>query len=443
MRIYLDTNILQYLKNNSNLLQLVKEDKCHNIYCYSEAHVLDLLRDKTNQKESDLKFMSEIVEDNFWSYDKQILFNYITPIEYYNSLDKDYVFSLQEQFNNEPLLKPFKSLYESTPLNFSDIIKANTLPDDFPENLKKVLCEPINMYDFIISFYNFSSELTSEQKKFKELLTYLRNNKLTNDIYKYFGIEGFENGKLIDKEKFKESIVNYCLKDKKEKYRYDLFLSIYNTLEIFGFVPGKPRKQALPNMIDDGRHAFYGLFCDIIVSVDADFINKTRFIYDVFDQKISIFNINEFISWLEISQKQNTLNLTNLIEEVNKDYSIIPELYKAQNDENTCVFYKLPQIYFTYFDLIGFVYSDKFEYYFFTKEINNQSQGTFIKEIQYVTNRLIKELGSDIYGNGDYAIGEIIDEKWKGRTWLLNNVQISLTLQKKICLSVSVNEITK
>jgi hypothetical protein len=441
MRIYLDSNIFQFLKSDasSELKQLIDEDKKHNIYCYSEAHIFDLLRDKTDNKLSDLEFIGKIVDDNCWHYDKKILFDYIKPIDYFNSIDSNTEFSLDGVFSNEPLLMPFKQVFKSIPLKFSDFISSSPLPVDFPENLKKVLYEPTNLYDFMLLFFNYSSELTAEQKKFKELLTYLRSNDLIIDIYKYIGIEGYENGKLTDKVKFRESLLTHLLKDKKEKYRYDLFLEVYNTLEIYGIVKGKPRKQALPNMIDDGRHSFFGSFCDIVVSMDSDFINKTKFIYDVFDYKISVFNIDEFRQWLELSKQQYISGFKGLLAEFNKDFTTIPEFHREVRDEKLFVLYKLSQTHLSYFNLIGLVFSDKFEYYFFSKEDINQSTGTLIKEIQYVTDVLINDLGNDIYGNGVYVKDEFIEGNWSGRVWLFDNIQINLSFQQKLFLTISHN----
>ena len=65
MRIYLDTCILQDLKNESNkdLLDSIIRNKGELIYCFSEAHLYDLARDKTDEKFADMRFMEQIVDD--------------------------------------------------------------------------------------------------------------------------------------------------------------------------------------------------------------------------------------------------------------------------------------------------------------------------------------------------------------------------------------------
>ena len=59
MRIYLDTCIVQDLKNENNkeLLNSIIQSKGELVYCFSEAHLYDLARDKTDEKFADMQFM--------------------------------------------------------------------------------------------------------------------------------------------------------------------------------------------------------------------------------------------------------------------------------------------------------------------------------------------------------------------------------------------------
>lgn len=66
MRIYLDNCVLQDLKVNITLFEVVSLNKHSNIYTYSEAHIMDLLRDKSEQKFKDAEFIEKIVDNNCW-----------------------------------------------------------------------------------------------------------------------------------------------------------------------------------------------------------------------------------------------------------------------------------------------------------------------------------------------------------------------------------------
>jgi len=66
MRIYLDSNVIQDLKEaeNKELFDLILLDKERNLYCYSEAHIQDLVKDGTDHKLYDMDFMETIVGNN-------------------------------------------------------------------------------------------------------------------------------------------------------------------------------------------------------------------------------------------------------------------------------------------------------------------------------------------------------------------------------------------
>ena len=85
MRIYLDTCVFQDLKNeeNKNFLSSIIKSKGECIYCFSEAHIQDLSRDKTNEKFSDMSFMGMIVDNNCFFYEKKFLVSNYTPLNYY------------------------------------------------------------------------------------------------------------------------------------------------------------------------------------------------------------------------------------------------------------------------------------------------------------------------------------------------------------------------
>lgn len=61
MRIYLDNCVIQDLKRQENidLLNAIIVDKKYNVYCYSEAPLQGLMRDKSNHKFDDLEFMEK------------------------------------------------------------------------------------------------------------------------------------------------------------------------------------------------------------------------------------------------------------------------------------------------------------------------------------------------------------------------------------------------
>ena len=288
---------------------------------------------------------------------------------------------------------------------------------------------------------NYSDTLTAEQKAFKEQLQYLHNNQLTTNL-NLLGIEGYDGQQITDKEKFRNSYADYYLKSTngKSKYRYDLFTDMYNGLEFFGFVQGKPKKQKMMNMLNDSKHAFFGGFCDIVVSKDDDFINKTKFMYNLHEIDTQVFNLTEFADFLY--NRVPNKSFQDLITELKQENII----YEINENEQHAICQRLSDTYYGYFNALinhsnGNIY--------FTKENNLLGTGTLVKEILYCVNQLIKEFGVDCYSKGKWITNELekdSEKEWQGRTWLIGNsivVDLKFTDRLYIILGMAKNIATE
>lgn len=435
MRIYLDNCVIQDLKKTelSGLLNSIKQDKKYNIYCYSEAHLQDLMRDPSNHKFDDLKFMEDVVDSNCWHYNKKILFDHIKPKDFYDPFPEysENLFNPDELFPDDLIFKTMKEMLQKIPLDFKPLLQSESLPSDFPEEFKNLLEKPTNFYDFICVFGDYTNELSANQKEFKRLISYLHNNNLGESIFKQAGIEGYDGAKITDREKFRETYTKYFLTDKKGKYRYNLFLDQYNGLELFSFVKGKPRKQKMMNLINDGRHAFFGGFCDVIVSKDVDFINKTKFMYEVHEIQTKVMNILEFQTLLEENETTNLLGLVEMINETKElnECNII-------NNANGVITLKLNRTYFSYFNVVNYVSAEVVGYSYYTRYFQNMSMGTLKNEFELITNKLIETLGPDFNGNTSFDMKEIKDEQWEGRVWRIDDTIVELNFKGKIYLAL-------
>jgi hypothetical protein len=435
MRIYLDNCVIQDLKNpeSSELLNSIKQDKKCNVYCYSEAHLQDLMRDKSNYKFDDLKFMEDVVDSNCWHFNKKILFDHIKPKDFYDPFPiySENLFNPDELFPDDFIFKTVKEILIKIPLDFNQFGQLGTLPSDFFEEFKSLLEKPTNLYEFICAFGDFTNELSANQNKFKRLVSYLHNNNLEESIFKQAGIDGYDGEKITDRAKFRESYTKYFLTDKKGKYRYDLFLDQYNGLELFSFVKGKPRKQKMMNLINDGRHAFFGGFCDVVVSKDVDFIKKTKFMYEIHEIQTKVMNIQEFQTLLEENKTTNQLGLVEMINDTN-------QLNKSNiiNNEDGVITFKLNRSYFSYFNVVNYVSTEVEGYSYYTKYFQNMSIGTLKNEFEFITNKLIETLGPDFNGNTSFDMNEIEDDQWEGRVWRIDETIVELNFKGKIYLAV-------
>lgn len=434
MRIYLDSCVIQELKkpNQKDLLDSIIQDKENNIYCYSEAHLQDLLRDRSAYKFEDLDFMETIVDSNCWHYDKKIFFDHTKPKEYYNPFPEfsEKLFDFDDIFTEDLIFSTIKKMFQNIPLTFNQFIPSNSLPADFPNECRVLLEKPTNFYEFFCAISDYTINLSADQKEFKKLISYLHNNNLGSSIFEQIGILGYDGKKITDKEKFRESYSTYFLKDKKEKYRYDLFLEQYNGLEFFSFVKGKPKKQQMMNMINDGRHAFFGGFCDIVVSKDKDFIEKTKFMYEIHEIQTEVLSLEEFSAVLEISRLECKLGLTEML----ADVSEVDENKIIENN-NGVLSIKLNKTYFSYFNVVNYISTDSGNYNYYTRYFQNMSTGTLKNEFEFIVTKLIEIFGPDAYGNSSFDMKEIEGENWKGRVWQINDTIIELNFKGKLYLA--------
>jgi hypothetical protein len=63
---------------------LIQVDKDFNYYCFSEAHIQDVVQDKTDMKLADIDFMQTIVANNCWCHDKEMDVRSRSPRQYYD-----------------------------------------------------------------------------------------------------------------------------------------------------------------------------------------------------------------------------------------------------------------------------------------------------------------------------------------------------------------------
>ncbi|MBL6446011.1 hypothetical protein JMN32_06805 [Fulvivirga sp. 29W222] len=282
----------------------------------------------------------------------------------------------------------------------------------------------------VMSFFDLSEELIEDQKKFRNFIRYLHNNALSSKIYESLGIKGFDGQGLTDKGLFRETYLDYHIKQSIDTHMNSVFANMYHGLEILGIVKGRPRKQRMMNMINDGKHSYFGAFCDIVVSSDDDFLNKTKFLYDVFDIKTSVLSTEEFRHHLKFPILKNTIS--DCIESIRGlDFA---KMLKVTNEEGEYLIAVLSPKVYGYFNRLVFAPREQFDNFYFLRERENWSSGTLAKEIEYITNSLITELGPDFNEKEVFNGKEFMGEEWDGRIWVMPEVLIELGYKNSLSL---------
>jgi hypothetical protein len=436
IQIYLDQCVYQDLKKEENkeLLSQIISAKEYAVFCFSEAHLHDLNRDKTEEKFKDMRFIEEIAENHCYSFDKYTKFRYKTPRQYY----EDYDWSDFDVFEtlSDPLFSGITEVFKSFPLEFKNLVSPEQFGSEIPEAMKELFTKPDTMYDFLESMVEYSSRLSNDQPEFKKQLKYLHGNNLIQTMYASMGIEGYDGLNVTNKEKFRNSYANKFINEGQEKSRYELYTDMYHGLEIYGLVKGKPRKQKFMNLINDAKHSFFGTICDVIVSKDDDFLAKTKFMYDISEINTAVMHLSDLPVFLERMRQSSKLKLKDLVANINQPISHGDIIDRDKTAAEEILFVRLADIYFSYFDMLAYVKDKKGEYYYFGQQIKNFSRGTLVKQIQHVTQRLISDLGPDIAGRMNFVSEEIIEDKWIGRTWVIKDWIFKLILDKKLFLTI-------
>ncbi len=422
MRVYLDTSIFQDLKRdeNSSLLSLVNNDKNRSVYVFSEAHLHDLNRDTSieNFKFNDMDFIEGIAGSNCFWYEEKVKFKSIAPRVFYDNFD----WPLNIDFSDIPDL--YKSILPNIPLNLGVEITEENLPADCPPIYRELFKSTSNTHDLMDGLLKFAESISTEQSGFKDVLKYLHAN--SESLNQSFNIEGFDGVKVTDIDLFRNSFLDLITKNAHSKDEYNVFIEAYNALELYGIVKGKPRKQKVPNLRDDARHAFFGACCDIVVSKDVDFINKTKFIYQLYDIETRVMSGNEFETYLNgydlISE-----TLEGIFSENGKNANDF-DWQRLQSAKGFNAYQrKLNTIYYGLFDSYAIVFSKKTQYWYLTKEsLNSFYPNILKKELELVVNRLVSQLGVDLHGNSVFKGDEVENHIWNGRFWLVGKTLISL-----------------
>lgn len=433
MRIYLDTNVYSLLKTKEfeSLHATIINDKKNNIYFFSEAHLHDLSRDKTDEKFEDMKLIEKVCDFNCYYFHKKIEYRLVTPRQYYDACDWATVGS-QEQTD---FMGPIAGFLKLMPIPISDFLKRDQIPDDCPKDFIEFLSKTTNLYEFMVGFMEWTESLTEEQLKFKEFIKYLHTHSLTGSIYETLGIKGFDGNKITDKEAFKDSYLKYATSVSTQKDIFSVFTLMYNGLELLGLVKGKPRKQKLSNLINDAQHAYFGSFCDVVVSRDEDFLAKCSFLYSALGLDNFVLDVETFHT---LAQDKDSFpaSFDSLVEAILDLKN--GEIKTVIEDGKKFYIRDLDRFHYGYFDTLTFVPEDQFNKFIFSKERKSFSLSAVHGELIQLTNILVCELGPDLDNKGNLESEEVTEKGWAGRHWIKNGMALELLFEQKLFIRLIV-----
>ncbi|GHU39346.1 hypothetical protein FACS1894190_03500 [Spirochaetia bacterium] len=295
VKIYLDTNIFTRLRNSE--IRLGIDPKNNVAFFFSHAHILDLKNDSSNEKFLDLEFIASVVYRNYLHkyFNKPILLYNLSPKEAFDEEMQDYdISSFDWSLLNSisQITENMANLNENLPKIDTKNIDLSVLSPAlqlYIQNIFNITKDDFDVSKFMKNALEFQYSIENnkdEYKKLKQLIS--KNSKLL------FGKDGISiNKNDIDKifleSQFHMNFLDYIDKnitiniyENNDRF-YHRFLTGYSILNSFGFDEESNKKAKFRNTFDDGLHAFYASTCDLLISADKKMIERTRFMYKLFD----------------------------------------------------------------------------------------------------------------------------------------------------------------
>ena len=393
-KIYLDWNVINHL--DEELYDFILKNQSHFVCVYSPAHFSDLM--KSYQEgggntffEEDLKRLEAVCESHLMMYsDKKLNLYRCPPTEFMEKEGKDYPVS-------KFLLNP-NLLKESMKVGGLDLYGL------FSESLKsisfgKTIELPLfGAFSNALEFLDRSLAFIEKMLTDNEFVRTIRkgaaanvNDKEITCINDYNpqevigAINSFfaQHGANVDIE----GLIKKTIIDEQQGNEMLVFESLYASLDIMRF---HPDKNGLMNTLTDAEHAFYGSFCDVLVTDDAKMTLKAKAVYSFYGIKTKIIGKKELLQYLK-DEIWSEMQFQEPLKEVLSDQHI-PEKYNEDD-----VYLK-----WTSLDHPFLSYFDKLEYQLFLG--TRESCLAFIKELKYTyfteTDKLFEIIRELLYEPG-------------------------------------------
>lgn len=304
-KIYLDWNIINHIEETPELFEFIKKHQAHFVFVYSPAHFADLMRGvkpgETNiYLNKDIEKLETICETHLLKFSENKLNVYkCCPREFLEKEGKDY-----------PLIEHFAPLdYFKDSLRFdgmdlysmfSDKLKATSLGETIEHPLFGSFS---NVSEFFECLMNFMDKFLQDAKVSKEIKNKIKETDKYDELTSINNINPKDVINLVNtnmaKYGIEGNVVDIVKKYASENLKGDdmsVFKSVYLSLDFLNY---HSDKRNLWNIMTDAEHAFYGSFCDVLVTNDSKMKLKTEALYSYFNKQTKVIAKEEFLDYLQ------------------------------------------------------------------------------------------------------------------------------------------------
>ena len=315
LKIYLDWNIISYLKNEEyrDLCDYIAQVNEYFIFPYSRAHIQDLYQSKSPT--NDVKFEQDL--DTLTAICRTHL------LEYNDNIDAQYPYECtpRQYIEREALtLQAYTSGFE--PIDFTELIRSVMDVTTFENIHKFFLASPLSTP---IQNPNNGLLICNLWDALENLSMLLRDKKLEVEIYKSMckleGERSIQEMQNIDSSEIFDYLNELCITRTNKNLTdtilstletinginsYNYFLAEYTTLALCGY--SRDKKRNILNIMTDALHAFYAMRCDVLVTKDDGMKKKAKAEFFRFNSPTRIIEIEELRTFLE-TELHNQYNL--------------------------------------------------------------------------------------------------------------------------------------
>lgn len=355
-KIYLDWNIINHLEENPELFEFILQYQSHFVFVYSPAHFSDLMKSyKENGSneyfEKDLKRLENICETHLMRYfDKELCIHRCPPTEFLEKEGQDYpIFKdvFKPDFFKDSLSVDGLDLYGP----FRDGLQAVSF--DKTIEIPLIGCFS-NGFELLNGFMAFLEKVMTDKEFVRTIRAKVVADAKDKEIAR---INDYDPDKVIGainsffarygSDVDVVGIIKKAILENQQGDEKLLFESLYTSLDLMSF---HPDKRDFMNIMTDADHAFYGGYCDVLVTDDAKMRLKAKAVYSYFGIQTKIIGKQELLQYLK-DEISGEMKIEESVEEVMSNQHI-PEKY---NEGDVYLKWRtLDHPFFGYFDKLEY-----------------------------------------------------------------------------------------
>ena len=314
LRIYFDWNCITHLKDSEGekLFDYIISNKPNYIFPFSPAHFEDLQRSRPCKNREnkdyykDLTILHNICDNHLIMFDndkKRVLPFAATPYEYIEKagdtdtwddiLRYDSFSEYIKKEVGEPYSIMINELLGKIPVGASIPFFSN----ERTENGMDLLNQGFKYMKKVQTHVNYNRELSAGIKSFDEVSFKHISGATSDNIHD-------EIDKMISKSapKFNmDKLIELTLQQNKQNSELTKFISYYLAYDFMGFKQDKGHD--LRNTSTDAKHAYYGSYCDVLVTNDKRMTEKTKAVYKDMSISTKVISIDELEKYIEDENK--------------------------------------------------------------------------------------------------------------------------------------------